>query len=84
MRVWGCTMNFEHPEETAMKGIEAHEAFLREIGMPTTLKELGAKTEDIPYLAAHTKKNNPHGCTGMCYPMTVADIEELYHIADRA
>ena len=83
VRVWGCQMNFEHPEETAMLGIEAHEAFLREIGMPTTLKELGVKTEDIPFLAAHTKKNNPAGFTGMCYPMTVADIEAMYRIADR-
>lgn len=31
-RVYGVPVNFENPEETALRGIEAHEAFLREIG----------------------------------------------------
>ena len=61
VRVYGCGMNFEHPEETALRGIEAHEAFLREIGMPLTLRELGIENADIPALAAHTKKTNPDG-----------------------
>lgn len=82
VRVYNCEMNFEHPEETALRGIEAHESFLREIGMPLTLKELGAKTEDIPALAAKTKKNNPP-YTGRCFPMTTEDIEALLKIADR-
>ena len=82
-RVYGCEMNFERPEETAMRGIEAHEAFLREIGMPLTLRQLGARTEDIPALAAHTKKTNPDGTTGGVFPMTPTDIEAILRIADR-
>ena len=35
----------------AVKGIEAYEEFLRSIGMPTRLHELGGKEEDIPQLA---------------------------------
>ena len=83
VRVYNCEMNFENPEETALRGIEAHEAFLREIGMPLTLRELGAKTEDIPALAAKTKKNNPDGTTGGVFHMTPADIEAILRIADR-
>ena len=83
VRVYGCPMNFEHPEETALRGIEAHEAFLKCIGMPLTLRELGARTEDIPALAAKTKKNNPDGTTGGVFPMVPADIEAILHIADR-
>ena len=83
VRVYGCEMNFEHPEQTALRGIEAHEAFLREIGMPLTLKELGARTEDIPKLAAKTKKTNPDGTTGGVFHMTPADIEAILRIADR-
>lgn len=84
VRVHGCAMNFEHPEETALRGIEAHEAFLRDIGMPLTLKELGAKAEDIPAMAAKTKKNNPDGIhTGGVFPMTPEDIEAILRIADR-
>ena len=83
VRVYRCEMNFENPEETALRGIEAHESFLRDIGMPVTLKELGAKAEDIPALAAKTKKNNPDGTTGGVFPMTPADIEAILRIADR-
>ena len=83
VRVHGCEMNYEHPEETALRGIEAHETFLREIGMPLTLKELGARTEDIPLLASKTKKTNPDGTTGGVFPMTPADIEAILRIADR-
>ena len=83
VRVYGCGMNFEHPEETALAGIEAHEAFLREIGMPLTLRELGIENADIPALAAHTKKTNPDGTTGGVFPMTPDDIESILRIADR-
>lgn len=50
VRVWGCEMNFENPEETAKEGIAALKSFLSSIGMPVTFDELGAKAEDIPYL----------------------------------
>ena len=84
VRVYHCEMDFEHPERTALAGIEAHESFLRAIGMPVTLRELGAKSEDIPALAAKTKKTNPaDGTTGGAYPMKAADIEEILRIADR-
>ena len=41
-RVWGV--------DTAEKGIEAFRSFLKSIGMPSTLGELGGKEEDIPVL----------------------------------
>ena len=50
VRVWGCQMDFFHPEVTARAGIEALRSFLISIGMPKNFAELGAKEEDIPYL----------------------------------
>jgi hypothetical protein len=50
VRVWGCQMDFEHPEVTAKAGIEALRHFLKSIGMPGNFAELGAKEEDIPKL----------------------------------
>ena len=50
VRVWGCQMDFEHPEVTAKAGIEALRNFLISIGMPKNFEELGAKEEDIPKL----------------------------------
>lgn len=84
VRVYGCSMDFEHPERTALAGVEAHEAFLREISMPVTLHELGARTEDIPALAAKTKKTNLETMTtGGAFPMTTQDVEAILHLADR-
>lgn len=48
VRVWGCQMDFDHPEVTALQGIQAFQNFLIEIGMPKNFAELGAKEEDIP------------------------------------
>ena len=50
VRIWGCQMDFEHPEVTAKEGIEAFRNYLISIGMPKNFEELGAKEEDIPKL----------------------------------
>ncbi len=50
VRVWGCQMDFDHPEVTALEGINAFQNFLCSIGMPKNFEELGAKEEDIPKL----------------------------------
>lgn len=46
-RVWDIPPDVEHPEETALRGIERFEAFLRQIGMPSSFEEIGARKEDI-------------------------------------
>lgn len=51
VRVWGCQMDFEHPENTAQAGITALKQFLKSIGMPSNFSELGAKEEDIEKMA---------------------------------
>ena len=50
VRVWGCQMDFDHPEVTALEGINAFQNFLCSLGMPKNFEELGAKEEDIPKL----------------------------------
>ena len=50
VRVWGCQMDFAHPEVTASEGIECLRSFLISIGMPKNFAELGAREEDIPKL----------------------------------
>lgn len=51
VRVWGCQMDYEHPQNTAMAGIEALKRFSKSIGMPISFQELGAKEEDIEKMA---------------------------------
>lgn len=53
VNVMGCEMNFSNPEHTAREGIERLRAFFRQLGMPVTLHELGARAEDIPAMVAH-------------------------------
>jgi len=44
VNVMGVTNDFAHPEETALKGIEATEQFYRQIAMPTSISELLGRT----------------------------------------
>ena len=58
VRVWGCQMDFAHPEVTAKAGIEALRGFLISIGMPKNFAELGAKEEDIPQMVESLCRGN--------------------------
>lgn len=80
-RVWGCAMDFQYPERTAKAGIQAFRNFLKSIGMPQTLTELGGKEEDIPYLA-HTAAygNEGSGCLGRFVMLKEEDIANIYRL----
>lgn len=80
-RVWGCNMDFAHPEATAKAGIEAFRAFLRSIGMPQTFGELGGKAEDIPYLAHTAAYGNGNGGTlGSFVVLKEEDMANIYKL----
>ena len=81
VRVWGCQMDFEHPEKTAKEGIEALRRFLISIGMPKNFEELGAKEEDIEKLA-HTAVygNGGNGTLGGFVSLNQKDIENIYRL----
>lgn len=80
-RVFHCPMNQEHPEETAKAGIEAFRRFLASIGMPTTFAQLGAKEEDIEYLA-HTAcyGNGGSGKIGGVVPIDEKAAAAIYRL----
>lgn len=79
-RVWGVDIDFEHPEITALEGIERFQNFLKSIGMPTNFKELGAREEDIKAMTSHigiTKDN----LLGGYVKLDEDDIEAIYRLA---
>ena len=80
-RVWGCQMDFEHPERTAKAGIAALKAFFKSIGMPGNFAELGAKEEDIEKMA-HTAcyGNGRTGTIGGFVSLTQKDVEAIYRL----
>ena len=51
VNVWNIEMDFVHPENTALAGIEATADFFRSLGMPSTLRELGIGAESIEEMA---------------------------------
>ena len=81
-RVFGCQMNFENPEDTALKGIYAFRRFLHDIGMPINFEELGAKAEDIPVLIE--KFGIGDGQTWGFVRLSAKDIEAILNNAVKA
>ncbi|PHV71293.1 NADH-dependent alcohol dehydrogenase [Sporanaerobium hydrogeniformans] len=80
-RVWGCQMDFNHPEITAKAGIEALRQFLISIGMPKNFEELGAREEDIEklaYIACYGDVNN--GTLGGFVTLKQEDVEKIYRL----
>ena len=79
VRVWGCQMDFDHPEVTALEGIEALRNFLISIGMPRNFAELGAKEEDIPTLVKQLCRGNgrPGSISGFV-TLDEKDCTEIY------
>ncbi|MBE5967922.1 MAG: iron-containing alcohol dehydrogenase [Lachnospiraceae bacterium] len=80
VRVWGCQMNFENPEVTALEGIERLKQFLTSIGMPINFRELGAKEEDIPAMVEKLGLGE-NGTIGSFVPLTSKDVEQIYRLA---
>lgn len=80
-RVWGCNMDFAHPEATAKAGIEAFRQFLISIGMPVNFEQLGAKEEDIEKLA-HTAcyGNGGNGHIGGFVSLNEEDVKNIYRL----
>lgn len=56
-RVLDVEMNFEKPEETALKGIEKMEEFIRFLGLPTRLKDVGVYPESFPQIVEQCTGN---------------------------
>ena len=80
VNVFGVKMDFEHPEKTALQGIEAMEAYFKLLGLPTTFKELGAKEEDIEALVNKCAFNNGD-LLGYLHPLTREEACEVLRLA---
>lgn len=78
-RVFGIEMDFENPYNTAIKGIQAFENFLIDIGMPVNFEQLGIPEDEIDELV---KLNGVgEGKTSGFYSLTSEDIKEIYMLA---
>lgn len=70
--VWGIAKK-ESDEETALSGIAALEAFIKEIGLPTSFKEMGiSESTDLGAVASSTVTTA--GCCKKLTPQEIYDI----------
>ena len=84
VRVWGCQMDFAHPEVTAKEGIEKLKQFLKSLGMPTNFRELGAREEDIPALVrALCRGDGRQGTISGFVTLHEEDSAEMYRMMAR-
>ena len=75
VEVFGCELDPLDVERTAKEGIQRLKSFFRLLGMPTTLTELGGRTEDIPAIVLHrAEKGFPFGGMMDIGPAEMADI----------
>ncbi|HIU42505.1 MAG TPA: iron-containing alcohol dehydrogenase [Candidatus Egerieicola faecale] len=71
--VWGIRRDSRNDEELALAGIDALAGFIRELGLPTTLKELGAEREQLREIADSCGISQ-----GSYKPMTHEEILEIF------
>ena len=81
VRVFGCEMDFAHPENTAEEGVKRLEEWLRSIGMPVTFAEIGAREEDIPAILAHRAKKPNAFPFGNFVKIYEKDMEAILRLA---
>lgn len=79
VRVWGCEMDFQQPENTARQGILKMEQFFKSIGMPIRFNELGAKAEDISTIVKTMGLGT--STIGSFVKLNEKDVESIYKLA---
>ena len=80
-RVWGVEDNKDDPKSVIFEGIARYRAFLKSIGMPQSLQELGGSEEDIDKLA-HTAVygNGRDGKLRGFVELDENDIRQVYRL----
>ncbi len=78
--VWGIETDFEHPEVTVLKAIDAQENYYRSIGMPTSLSKLGVKEEDLEELALKCSRDKTRTLDGYMQ-LGYDEMLEIYRMA---
>jgi hypothetical protein len=84
VNVMGVLQDFTNPRMTALRGIEAMEAFFMEIGMPTSIPELIGRKATDEEIAIMAEKCSRGGTItiGAMEVLEQADMTEIYQLAN--
>ena len=77
-RVWGVEPRFDWPERTALEGIGRARTFFRDIGLPTTMKELGIMDDRCEEMARKATESGP---LGNFVKLGAEDVLSIYRLA---
>ena len=78
--VWNVDIDYDHPERSALAAIDKQEQYYRSIGMPTSLRELDVKDEDLETLALRCSREKTRSLLG-ARPLSYEDILAIYRMA---
>lgn len=78
--VWNLDVDYEHPEKTIETAINMQEQYYQSIGMPTDLKSLGVKEEDLEKLTLNCTRNRTRNLPGY-KTLEYEDILHIYRMA---
>ena len=81
--IWNLDIDFEHPERTVENAIDLQETFYQSIGMPTNLKMLGVKAEDLEELAYKCSRGQTRTLIGY-KELAYDDMLEIFRMAYEA
>ncbi|MBP0965263.1 MAG: iron-containing alcohol dehydrogenase [Oscillospiraceae bacterium] len=81
--VWNLDVDYEHPERTVEAAIDMQENYYKSIGMPTNLKALGVKEEDLEKLALNCTRNKTRELPGY-KTLGYDDILSIYKMSYNA
>lgn len=79
-RIMGVEYDRDAPHLTALEGIARLKRFWRSLGMPTTMEEIGARSEDVQYLAKMVNYN-ADGYVSALRPLYKQDVEKILYSA---
>ncbi len=79
---FGAQMDYAHPERTVMEGIANLERFIRSVGLPTRLSEVGITSESFEYCADLAIESSGEDYIGSAIRLYRQDIIEVYRLAE--
>lgn len=81
VRVFDVEYDYAHPERTILAGIERLKIFFKEIGLPTTLRELGVQDKSMCANIAKSAATHGGGSLGYFVTLKEDDICKILELA---
>lgn len=79
---FGARMDYEHPERTVFEGVANMESFIKSIGLPTRLSEVGITSDGFELCADLAIETSDEDYIGSAIRLYRQDIVNVYRLAE--